>query len=313
MTACTLRKRHERVACAKWCPVLLAVVTLLGWLAAPATAHGQLEVKLQLPRRLYMLYEPIIATVSIRNLSGRDIVLRDEGSQNWFGFEVTQQGGRQVAPRSTTYSLQPLDLRAGEMVSRTINVTPLFALQELGTYRMRSVIYFADLGRHYASGFGVIDIAEGRVLRKQTVGVPDSRETRDVSLMAFRMPEGERLYIRIIDPDSGIVYCNTKLGRLLTTDSPQMLFGRDNLIHVLHPAAPRQFLYTEIGLDGKVLDRKTYLAPKTNPRLVVNADNVVSVVGGVLDVPVEGAMAVPPEAPPQKKLSDRPPGLPVPD
>lgn len=289
---------------------LLLLLVAVGFLSGAANAHAQLEVRIQLPRRLYMLYEPVIATVSIRNVSGRDIVLRDSGSQNWFGFEVTRQGGRQVAPRSTTYSLQPLDLGAGETLSRTINLTPLFALQELGTYRVRSVIYFADLNRVYASGYAVLDIAEGRVLRKQSVGVPDSRQTRDVSLMAFRMPEGERLYIRIVDSDRGIVYCNTKLGRLLTTDLPQMVFGRENSVHVLHPAAPRQFLYTELGLDGKVVQRKTYLAPKTNPRLTVSADNVVNVVGGVLDVPVEESADS--AAPPAKKLSDRPPGLPAP-
>lgn len=290
-----------------WMSLVIAVLSIFAW---PLCSHAQLEVSLQFPRRLYMLYEPIIATVSIRNLSGRDIILQDSGSQNWFGFEVTQQGGRQVAPRSTTYSLQPLDLRAGEKVSRTINLTPLFALQELGTYRIRSVIYFADLNQQYASGFGVIDITEGRILSKQSVGVPGTRETRDVSLMAFRMPEGERLYIRIVDPQSGIVYCNTKLGRLLITDKPQMLFGRENIVHVLHPAAPRQFLYTEIGLDGKVINRQTYLAPKTNPRMFLNADNVVNVVGGILDIPVDTTNL--PDAPPPAKLSDRPPGLPLP-
>lgn len=283
------------------------VLAVLGLLLAAEPAVAQLRVTIELPRRLYMLYEPVIATVTIRNLSGRDIVLRDTESNNWFGFELQRQDGSPVAPQSTKYSLEPLEFAAGDTVRRNINLTPLYAMQEFGTYRIRAVIYFEELDRWYVSNYEHIDITEGKLIWRQEAGVPEDGGIREVELRSFRLPEGNRLYVRISDPESGVVYCNMKLGRLLSHDNPQVVFGRENHLHILHPAAPRTYMHTRMTLNGEIIERETYLAPKYNPKLVVNADRVVFVRGGVPEAP-----EMPPglEPDPAPRLSERPPGMP---
>ena len=301
----SIGKRQNHARCGLRAP-LLALALLL---AVPSAALAQLRVEIELPRRLYMIYEPVIASVKIRNLAGRDITLRDADGVNWFGFEIQRRDGSLVAPRARGYELDPLELRAGTTLRRNINLTPLFSLQEFGSYRIRALIHYADQARYYASGFVNLEITEGNTIWQQEVGVPESGGTRRVKLLSFRMPEGNRLYVRVVDPASGIVYCNMKLGRLLSQHAPQVAFGRENIIHILHPAAPRMYLFTRMDLDGKVLERETYLAPKVNPVLRANEDGIVLVEGGVVERPPESGAA---DAQPAPALSERPPGLPEP-
>jgi hypothetical protein len=63
------------------CIVLSLLLTEIAW--------GQVQVELKFKRVQYVAYEPVIAIVQITNLAGRDIELRDDGGQAWFGFEIT--------------------------------------------------------------------------------------------------------------------------------------------------------------------------------------------------------------------------------
>ncbi len=276
-------------------------------LIAPVVASAQVQVKLDIPRRLYMIYEPVIVRVSIKNFSGRDIVLRDGDGKHWFNFDILHTNGAMVMPKTRNYELNPLELKAGQTLQRKINLTPLYAMQEYGGHRIRANVYLADTGTEYTSNVKKIEITEGHLMWQQEVGVPGSTDSRLVSLLSFRLPQGDRLYIRIADEKNGVIYSNAKLGRLLSLYKPQIVFGRENVIHVLHHAAPRNYLYTKMNLDGEVLERETYLAPKYDPVLRVNEDQMVFIVGGVPEQPrgdVAGDRADLP------KLSDRPPELP---
>src|SRR5436309_13031476 len=61
------------------------------------SAQAQIQVDIKLPRLQYIAYEPVVATVGITNLAGRDIELRDNDEQAWFGFEVSGSEGQPIA------------------------------------------------------------------------------------------------------------------------------------------------------------------------------------------------------------------------
>ena len=72
---------------------------LSAWLAFfETTAGAQIQADLKLNRFQYIAYEPVIVTISITNLAGRDVDLRDSAGQAWFGFEVTANDGEPIAP-----------------------------------------------------------------------------------------------------------------------------------------------------------------------------------------------------------------------
>src|SRR5688572_15469286 len=102
-------------------------VQLAALLFLAATAQAQIQVELKFQRLQYIAHEPVFATVKIANLSGRDIDLRDDSGQRWFGFEINAGEGRLLAPLKREKTPEPpLHVQAGKTVTRKINLTPLF-------------------------------------------------------------------------------------------------------------------------------------------------------------------------------------------
>lgn len=109
-----------------------------------ATAQAQIQVEMKLPRLQYIAYEPIVATLQITNLAGRDVDLHDASGQAWFGFEVTGADGQTIS-RINNEAAPPLKIEAGKRVTQKINITPLYDVHDFGTYHVRAHVYFADL------------------------------------------------------------------------------------------------------------------------------------------------------------------------
>src|SRR4029077_1779057 len=86
--------------------------TLLCLWFLSSSAVAQIQMELKFPRLQYIAYEPVVANLTITNLAGRDVDLRDNGSQAWFGFEVTGSDGQSVSQISSVRA-EPLSLSAG--------------------------------------------------------------------------------------------------------------------------------------------------------------------------------------------------------
>ena len=135
------------------------------------SAQGQIQVDLKFKRLQYIAYEPVLATVTITNLAGRDMELRDDGEQPWFGFEVTANEGRTLAPLPHPPE-PPLQIAAGASVTRKINLTPLFPITDLGVYHVRANVFFADLNKFFYARAKVFEVTSARPIWRQTVGDP---------------------------------------------------------------------------------------------------------------------------------------------
>src|SRR5438874_5044998 len=94
-----------------------------------ARLHAQIQVELKLPRLQFIAYEPVVATLHITNLAGRDVELHDADGQPWFGIEVTGAEGQPISPLKSG-SQPPLKIEAGKRVTQKINLAPLFQVQD---------------------------------------------------------------------------------------------------------------------------------------------------------------------------------------
>ena len=273
-------------------------------------AQAQLQVGLKISRRLYMVYEPVIATISISNLTGHDITLADQGPQKWFGFQISTGDDRLVPPRQTDYQLEPLTIANGTTVKRSVNLVSLYPVTDFGFYRIRANIYFAEMNRYFSSAPLGIEISEGKVLWQQTVGVPPGGKDsgyRLYELLSFRQPKDNMLYARVQDKEAGVIYATYPIGRLITGGEPQVQLDAQNQLHILLLAGPKMYTYSRIGLNGEWGGQTSYMELKSRPRLTKLASGKIDVAGGKIDVPVVQA----PDAPPAPKLSDRPAGMPT--
>jgi hypothetical protein len=270
-----------------------------------ANAEAQIQVDLKFKRLQYIAYEPVVATLSITNLAGRDIDLHDIAGQSWLGFEITGNEGQPVAPIGTENSQPPLKVGTGQRVTHQINLAPLYPVNDFGTYHVRTNVYFADLGKFFYSPTRVFEVTDARPIWQQTVGIPDGvaapGNARTYSLLTNRFPDHTSLYVRVQDKDSGIVYATYSLGREISFEEPQTEIDRANQLHVLHCSAPRAWAYARIGLNGELLTHSSFMETKTRPRLVRAANGEVAVHGGTMESPAaQGSQSKAP------KLSARP-------
>jgi len=271
-----------------------------------AKADAQIQVDLKFKRLQYIAYEPVVATLSITNLAGRDIDLHNADAQSWLGFEITGSEGQPIAPVSAENAQGPLKIEAGQRVTHQINLTPLYPVHEFGTYHVRTNVYFADLGKFFYSPTRVFEVTDARPIWQQTVGIPDGvgapGNTRTYSLLTNRFPDHTSLYVRVQDKDSGVVYATYSLGRAIAFEEPQAEIDHANQLHVLHCSAPRAWAYSRVGLNGELLAHSSFMETKTRPRLVRVANGDVAVRGGTIQSPA--AQTSRGTAP---KLSARPP------
>ncbi len=287
------------------------------WLVCAAAVSGvhraaaQLQIEISLPRRTFMLYEPLVATITLTNQAGRDVTLEDVGGKQWFNVEVTTFDGQVIQPYDPNYQLHPLTVPAGQTLKRKIDLNPLFPVRELGTHRLRANVYLADADRFFASSYATFDIAEGQLMWRQDVGVPGSTDVREISLLTFQRPDRLMLYARVRDGESGTnMYSTQALGRILSSSVlPQVLLDRQNTLHVLQEALPSAFLYTQVNVDGERVNQQAYNKVGTNrPKLEKSVDGNVGIRGGQLQLAqAPGAATAPVREP---KLSDRPASLP---
>ena len=298
---------------ASLCRVIKHALPFLCVFFCAVSGKAQIQVDLKFKRLQYIAYEPVMATLGITNLAGRDVDLHDSEGQAWFGFEVTGSEGQPIAPTATGSTQAPLKIEAGQKVTQRIDLAALYSVHDFGTYHVRAHIYFADLGKFFYSASRVFEVTDARPIWQQTVGIPDGvaapGDARTYSLLSNRFPDHTALYVRVQDRDTGIVYATYSLGRSIAFEQPQAEIDRANQLHVLHCAAPRAWTYSRVGLNGELLGHSSFMETKTRPRLVRSANGEVAVQGGVIEAPAAQTKTIRDTAL-KPKLSDRPPGIP---
>src|SRR5262245_32021920 len=109
-------------------------------LLALAPARAQLDIVLELDRHMFLRGEAVEAVVTIRNLTGHDIVLKDSDGARWFGFEVQRGIDSPIGPYDGNYKNDPRAIPAGETVQRTVDLLKLFPINDLGSYKIRATV-----------------------------------------------------------------------------------------------------------------------------------------------------------------------------
>lgn len=282
---------------------------LAGLFLVASSVFGQIQVDLKLPRLQFIAYEPVVATVGITNLAGRDIDLRDLPGQPWFGFEVTGADGELIGGLKPDSVQPPLKIETGKKVTQKIDLSSLFAVHDFGAYHVRVHIYFADLDKYFYSPAKVFEVTDARPIWERSVGIPEGSngpgDVRTYSLLTNRFPDHTSLYVRVEDKDHGVVYATYSLGHVIAFDEPHAELDRANQLHILFCAAPRVWAYDRIGLNGEHLSHATFMETKSRPRLVHSDDGEVKITGGMMEAPLN-----PETRSTAPKLSARPPHLP---
>ena len=282
--------------------LLLALVFTL---CSLVSAHAQIEVSVELPRRAYLRGESIDLKVTIRNLSGHDLVFSDADGRRWFGFEVVRGRDTPLGPLDPNYANPPTTILAGESVERTVDLLRLFPINEHDSYKIRAAIYSAEFKKFFTSDEGNVDISEGKILWRQTAGVPEGKEAagelREFSLVLFQKPKSLELYVRVEDETTRNCLATYPVGKMIAGSTPVTELSSENTLYVLHMNAPSQYALSKVGINGEWMGQSLWAS--STGRAVVrrkpSGDMVIVGAQRIREATAAGAAIIP-------KLSDRP-------
>ncbi len=275
-----------------------------------STAHAQYVTNLHLSKNQFLSGEPVVASVTITNRSGADVILGGHGARDWLQFEITETSGRRLAP-VTIGTEQAVTLKAGSTTKHTVEISGGYSTADLGTFNMIANVLHPISGQFYMSNKVRMTITDSKPnLFDQPFGVPqgfpNAGRARRYQVILFREIDDLQLYCRITDDRSGAYLSTFLLGPVLMVTEPQISIDTKNKLHVFFLAQPRIFCYAIINPDGKIYKRSYYRDMEGNRPSLVMGPQGGAIVGGQFFDPT----APPPKkAKKMRKASERPPGL----
>lgn len=242
-------------------------------------ASGQIRVSMESSRSTYLLFEPIVFSVTLTNTTSSPLALNDHpvSGRPWLTFQIFRADGSKVMPVSG-YSVPPQVLRPGETKILDVNITPLYRVRDTGPYDIRAVV---NLAGRQSFQTGRLRFVVGKGEETWTVNREVDGEQRRYSLIRFLEREDSNLYIRVEEPANNTVYSTVRLGTVVGYTRPQVQFDAEGNLHVLHINTAKLHRYSRISPDGQVLEQEDRSAAGTAPTLISGNDGSVEVAGGI--------------------------------
>ena len=272
-------------------------------------SNAQLIVSMNLSKNNYITYEPIVATVTVYNRAGNDIVLGGPKGRGWMSFDVYRDG-QLLSPRSVDGGFETMLLKAGRSVTKKVDINRLYPVSDYGSYTINASVYFPPRRSYFSSKKSRINVTDARAFWKQSFGFSQGRNKlasfRQFSLHEHRESANSALYVRLRETKGTKVYCTFSLGRFINVRKPQATIDAQNRLHVMHMISPRIYSHARVSPEGAFLGNEYFReTADTRPSLVIDEGGTVKVVGGIAYDPNK-----PPEAEQQpRSASELPPGL----
>lgn len=248
-----------------------------------STAQGQLSTTLRLSKQQYLAGEPVMAVVTVTNHAGRALTFASDGRTQWLNFIVKDRRGEAVSPKGNSI-FGKMSIRAGESLSREVDLAQHFQLSEPGNYSVAAVVRMpGPEGSGASTNRMQFTQSPGARYWSQTVGLPKSGQTREYSVISFSGDDKSQIYAKIVDNRTGRNIRTFLLGELLMLRKPLVAVDRDQRMHVLFLATPTTWVHSVVNVDGALVDRKLHQRGQLgDPQLLTFGDGTVKVTNSVV-------------------------------
>ena len=241
------------------------------------TLFAQLQVALSQERSVYLIYEPMVFTVSLTNITDEPVLLSSEEGKTWLGFIVFKTDTDKVS-QNEDLDVKPATIAPGQTLKLPVNITPCFSIRSTGAYNIQAVASIP--GRpSILTGKLYFNVGKGTVIWKKEKY--EQGTLRVYSLLRFLENNDSNLYLRVEDPADNVVYTTVRLGKLTAFADPSVEFDKAGNIHIIHTAGAQTYRYTMSDPKGKIIHQEDRMVGTTRPYLVKDASGVVTFTGGV--------------------------------
>lgn len=267
-------------------------------------AQAQLATSLKLSKGMYLAGEPVIATVTITNHSGRELVFYGDGRSQWLNFILKDHRGDTVLPRGRA-NFGKMKIRAGESLAREVNLAQFFLLDEPGNFSVNAVVHTPGSTTEGSSTNRTsFSQSSGAPYWSQKVGIARTGGTREYRLINFNGESKTQIYAQIIDGRTGKNVRTFLLGDIMMLRKPLATVDKSQRMHVMFLATPTMWVHCQIDTDGKLVERQIHQrGAQGDPQLLTYGDGSVRVANSI---PYDAKAAAEANAK-IRKATDRPP------
>ena len=246
-------------------------------------ARAQLGIELSLEQDQYLPNEEVVLTVKITNRSGQQLHLG--ASPDWLTFNVESADGLVVIKAAEVPVMGEFDLETAQLAIKRVDLQPYFSMSKPGRYRVIATLRIKDWSSQIASAPKPFDVIHGAQLWAQDFGVSDGTngppEGRKYVLeQANYLRDQLRLYVQVSDVAEQRVYKVTALGPMVSFSHTEAQVDRSSCLNVLWQTGGQAFNYAIVNPNGTVAKQEVYDNYNSRPRLTVNSDGEVIVLGG---------------------------------
>lgn len=270
-------------------------------------APAQVSVEVVLDQEQFLPSESVPVAVRITNRSGQ--TLHFGADAKWLTFNVESTDGYVVIKNSEVAVAGEFDLDSSQMAIKHVDLSPYFVLSRPGRYNIIATVRIKEWNAEAASPGKEFDIINGAKLWSQDFGLPTpagvtnrAPEVRRYSLIEANYLRSQlRLYVQVSDESEARVFKVSAVGPLVSFSQPEAKLDRLNNLHVLYQSGAQAFTYSVVNPNGDIIRREMFDYFNSRPRLSVDDNGDIAVVGGVRRVkPSELPQVKPPDAlPPQ--------------
>jgi len=250
-------------------------------------AAAQVSVEVTTEQEQFLPGEALPVAVKITNRSGQQVNLG--ASPDWLTFNVESSENFVVIKNGEVPVLGEFDLESSQLGIKRVDLQPYFVIGKPGRYKIVATLRIKDWSVSTPSPAKYIDVINGADLWSQDFGVPPAPDVTNTApeVRKFTLVEANylksqlRLYVRVTDAADAQVYKVAPLGTLVSFSHPEAQVDRTSRLHVLWQSGAQSFSYCVISAGGIVVQREIYDYFNSRPRLEVNGQGEVHVVGGV--------------------------------
>ena len=262
---------------------LLLFVAVAAVLGAGERAGAQLRASLSMSKKEFVAHEAVVATITLINDAGHDLLIHTDGrtAVDWLDFQVKNSRGTSLSPQAPI-NLGAVTIPAGRSISKSIDLTRVYRVTQVGRYRCAAVIRLPGEGGRFLTNAVPFTVTEGRRVYTQRVGDPKNGNAREYRLSIHSSSRKSSLYLHLVDIRTGRTLQAFRMGDVISRKTPKALVDRHNNLHVLFLAAPNVYGHGTVTPNGRYAGAEYYKpAPGRTPALVTFENGDVVIAGGV--------------------------------
>ncbi|MDB6122778.1 MAG: hypothetical protein JWQ71_1771 [Pedosphaera sp.] len=247
---------------------------------------AQITVEVKMDQEQFLPNESIPVAVRVANHSGQTLHLGKEA--DWLTFSVEANDGFIILKSGEVPVIKEFDLESSTVATRYCDLAPYFNLGKPGRYSIIATVKIPDWPTQPTSRPKEFDIISGVKLWEQEFGLPPlsatnhgQPEVRKYILQQAAYLKSMRLYLRLTDASESQVFKTFPVGPMTSFSRPEPQLDKVSNLHLIYQTAARTYNYSVINPNGELLLRQTYDYTDTRPRLKVEDEGKITVVGGL--------------------------------